>query len=287
MRWLSVGALALLMVGVTVTLPLQVVEADERCCRGGHLDGGGSQGGSAEGGEQAAVTGWVIGAPGGGVRPPSGSGVTCTSWAPAANITPDAQWVDAGGYKIDPDGVVAVLYYRDCADVRQVVWVRQEPPEVIARVALRDIQSRLLRQPEVVLSPPGRGIVNLETWLSVVDAGPQSARASIPGRSVTVTARVASTRWVLDDGTGSPVTVTCTGVGVPWTTADGERRAPCGHSWRLPSPDGSSPTTSAWIVWDVTWVASNGMTGTLDPVESAPAVVPYRIDEIQTIGTRG
>lgn len=221
------------------------------------------------------------------MRPPSGSAVTCTSWSPAANITPDAGWVDAGGYKIDPDGVVAILYFRDCGPVRQVVWVRQEPPEVIARVALRDIQTELLRQPQAQLSPPGRGIVNLETWLAAVDTGVQTATASIPGRSVTVTARIASTRWRLDDGNGSPVTFTCSGVGVAWTPADGERPAPCGFTWAEASPGGSAPTVSVWLIWDVTWVASNGMSGTLEQIESAPAVVPYPIDEIQTIGTRG
>lgn len=259
------------------------------CCTWGFDDGSEqpSQGGSAQGGQSAAVTSWVIGTPGGGVRPPSGSGVTCTAWLPAASIDPTTQPSDAGGFKVDPDGVVAVLYFRDCGDIRQVVWVRQEPPAVIARVALRDIQTRLLAQPEVALSPPDRGIVNLETWLSAVDAGPHSARASIPGRSVTVTAQVASTRWTLDDGTGEPVTITCDGVGSPWTPADGERPAPCGHTWQARSPQGSSPTVSAWLVWDVTWAASNGTTGALEQIESAPAVVPYRIDEIQTIGTRG
>lgn len=286
---------ALILLSVSLLLPLSALPAGAEtpavsCCRGGDLggdSGGAGQGGSTQGGGQAAVTGWVIGMPGGGVRAPSGTGVTCTPWRPASSISGDAQWADVGGYKTDPDGVVAILYFRDCADIRQVVWVRQEPPAVIARVALSDIRSRLLRQPEVSLSPPGRGIVNLETWLSVEDAGAQSARASIPGRSVTVTATVASTRWELDDGTGSPVSVTCDGVGVPWTPADGERPAPCGHIWQLRSPDGSSPAVSAWITWDVTWVASNGMTGTLEQIESAPAVVTYRIDEIQTIGTRG
>lgn len=279
--------LGLLVGFLPVLAPEPAEAAGATCCRGGDLEGDSSQGGSAQGGEQAGVTAWVIGAPGGGVRPPSGTGVVCTSWAPAAGITPDAQWSDVGGFKIDPDGVVAVLYYRDCGAVRQVVWVRQEPPEVIARVALADIQSRLLQQPEVRLSPPGRGIVNLESWLSVVDPGAQSATAEIPGRSVTVTATVASSRWVLDDGNGAPVTLRCDGVGVAWTPADGERPAPCGHEWRWRSPDGSSPTVSVSITWDVSWVASNGMTGTLESIESAPAVVPYRIDEIQTIGTRG
>lgn len=267
------------------------VATPEVCCGGGFNQGESSgdseQGGSAQGGGQASVTAWVVGAPDGGVRPPQGSGVVCTPWLPAASIDPVAQPSDIGGFKMDPDGVIAILYFRDCADVRQVVWIRQEPPEVIARVALEDIRSQLLRQPELEASPPGRGIVNLESWLSVVDVGPQSAMASIPGRSVTVTATVHSTRWRLDDGNGSPVSFTCSGTGRAWTVADGERPAPCGHTWERPSPAGSSPTLSVVLVWDVSWVASNGMTGSLDQISSAAAVVPYPIDEIQTIGTRG
>lgn len=263
----------------------------DMCCTWGEDLGTGpgsdSDGAAATGGSSAAISAWVVGTPGGGVRPPSG-GVTCTGWRPASEVDPSSQPTDVGGFKVDPDGVTAILYFRDCGSVRQWAWVRQESPEVMARLALRDIQEELLRAPELFLSPPGRGFVNLETWLAVADIGAQSATASIPGRSVTVTATIASTTWVLDVGDGNLTSLVCEGPGVAWQPAFGDDvPAPCGLTATVASPPGSSPMISALITWDVSWRASNGATGSLDPIESAAALVSYRIDEIQTIGTRG
>ncbi|MEX2625927.1 MAG: hypothetical protein WD225_03530 [Ilumatobacteraceae bacterium] len=232
------------------------------------------------------MTSWVVGAPGGGVSRPSGA-PTCTGWSPAANISADAQPVDIGSIKVDPDGVVAVLYYRDCGDQRQFVWIRQEPPEVIASIALNDIRSRLLDQPVPDVSPATRGIVNLETWLAVSDPGEQSVTASIPGLSVTATASVTSVTWTVEGSAGAPIEIVCEGLGEPWTPADGEQPAPCGHTFTEPTDPDAPHIVEVRVVWGITWSASNGASGTLAPITSAAAQIVYPVDEIQTIGTRG
>lgn len=214
---------------------------------------------------------------------PAGASRPCSGWQPAANIAPEAQPADVGTFTVHPDGVVAILYYRDCDGIRQWVWIRQEPPEVLADDALSDLATELLVAPEPVLSPADRGIVNVETWLATTDRGPFSATASIPGLSVTVTATVESTTWEFGDG----VVVVCDGVGTPWTPADGDRAAPCGHTFTDVAGRSAPHVVAVSTTWDVTWVATNGVSGTVDSLTSSPATIDYPIDEIQTIGTRG
>jgi hypothetical protein len=229
----------------------------------------------------------VIGAPGGGVSRPQGVTGTCTGWRPAADIDPTAQPTDVSTFTVDPDGVVAILHYRDCGGVRQFVWIRQEPPHVIAAEALRDIRTELLQPPEASTSPPGRAIVNLETWLSVTDPGTISATASIPGLAATVSATISSTTWSFGHADGSETTVVCDGTGVAWTEAAGAAPAPCGHTFLSSSDRNVGHPVRVTVTWDIRWSATNGATGELDPVTSDAAVFDLPIDEIQTIGSRG
>src|SRR5690606_20400629 len=147
-------------------------DSDERtCCRGGQAPAPSPPsgvGGGGSGGDRPAVSSWVRGAPGGGVQRPAGASRPCSRWEPAANISPDPQPTDVATFALHSDGVVALLYYRDCDGIRQWVWIRQEPPEVLAEDALGALASQLLVAPEPVLSPADRGIVNLETWLATI-----------------------------------------------------------------------------------------------------------------------
>lgn len=260
---------------------------DDFGCEGGYdTPPSPSAGASGEGGGSPSVTSWVIGAPGGGIsRPPGAS--TCTGWSPAANIDPETRPSDLGTVKVDPDGITAILYYRDCGDRRQYVWIRQEPPEVIAQLALDDIATRLLDHPDPDPSPRTRGFVNLETWLAVDDPGEQTVTASIPTLSVTATAQVASTTWTFSRDGHDPVEVICERLGVPWSPDAGDQPAPCGHTFTHPTTPDTPLTVSVTVTWDITWSATNGTSGTLDPITSTAAQLTYPIDEIQTIGTRG
>lgn len=251
----------------------------DSCCLGG-------AGGSATGGDGGNVSAWVSGAPGGGVQPPGGGSASqCTPWVAAANTSGEVEQGGSSTIRVDPDGVVAVLHVRDCGSppVRQYVWIREETPESLAEAALGDISSRLLTPPDVVLSPPTRSVVNLETWLAVTDPGTISATASVPGLSSTTSASVASTTFDLGNGDR----VTCPNTGVAWTEADGTRPAPCGYTYRRADAPGHVTQVSVTMSWTVTWSSSDGSSGTLPSVISAAAVIDHPVNEIQTIGTDG
>jgi hypothetical protein len=252
------------------------------CCR---LAETGS-GGSAEGGEDANVAAWVIGLPGGGVQPPSGFTITdCTSWIFATDMPDIAGPNIAGGMRVDPDGVVAYLYQRDCGPElqRQYVWVRQESPASLARAAQENLRIRLLPAPIPQLSPASHSIVNFETWLAVQPVAPITVTADIPGMWLTVTAQVSGTVFDFDDG----ISVTCPVTGQIWHHHQPETRAPCGHTFRTFDPPGRGRVARIWLIWDVRWASSTGESGNLDRVDSAHRVVPHPVREIQTIGQRG
>jgi hypothetical protein len=244
------------------------------CCRTGDEVGGTLT--------HDAISTWAAGIAGGGVRRPGGaSGPPCSRWAPATGINPVSP-TDVSSFRVDPDGVTAELYFRDCGTVRQLVWVRRETARSLSRLALSDLRSTALVVPAVTMSPPDRGIVNLETWLAVTDPGAISVTAAIPDLSVTATARVESTTW--DMGNGD--LVVCEGVGAPWTTGtDADEPAPCGYTYT------SAPTAplrvTATLTWRASWVASNGATGDLGTVTSAITELTYPVVEIVTVGERG
>ena len=229
-----------------------------------------------------SITTWAAAVAGGGVQRPGGSsGPPCTRWASATSINPVSA-TDVSSFRIDPDGVTAELHVRDCGSVRQLVWVRRETPLSLSRIALSDLRSRALVTPEATLSPPHRGIVNLETWLAVADPGPITVTAEVPGLSVTATAEIETTTW--DMGNGD--TVVCDGVGTPWTDGtDPSTPAPCGYTYTARSTEPLQVT--ATLTWRASWQASDGTTGDLGTVDSAAFATAYPVHEIQTIGVAG
>jgi hypothetical protein len=261
------------------------------CCRLAealHLesDAPSSSGGSASGGEDANVAAWVIGIPGGGVQPPDGmSASDCTGWVFATDMPDLVGSTTAGGMRLDPDGVIAYLFQRDCGPEgdRQYVWVRQESPESIARAALENLRIRLLPAPVPQLSPATHSVVHLETWLAVQPVTAVSVTAEIPGLWLTVTARVTSTTFDLGDG----VRITCAGTGQIWLNHHVDVAARCGHTFTKFDQPGRNRTLEIWLNWEVTWSSSTGQSGTLDPVSSAIRRIAHPVREIQTIGVRG
>jgi hypothetical protein len=251
-------------------------QSDDDCCRAAQTPGGAVS--------SHSVTSWAAALAGGGVQRPGGaSGPACTQWASATGINP-VSVTDVSSFRVDPDGVTAELYFRDCGTIRQLVWVRRETPRSLSRLALSDLRSTALVLPEVQMSPPDRGIVNLETWLAVTSPGPIEATAAIPGLSVTATAVIESTTF--DFGNGDHVT--CDGAGVPWTDdLDPEAAAPCGYTYRARNEHGSPFRVTVTMTWRASWRATSGATGGLGTIESAPTTIEYPVHEIQTIGVAG
>jgi hypothetical protein len=166
-----------------------------------------------------------------------------------------------------PGASSGAWYTRVCGDPdggtsfeSPAMWLTTAPavsPEALAR----DARSRLaLPKPVVRLSPtpPAVQIVYLPTWVWLDDAswGSRSATASVPGLSITATAR--ATRLVLTTGDGT--TVTCTGHGTAWASGmNANAPSPtCGHTYIRPG----TPVLTLTVTWQVTWTGG-GQSGTV------------------------
>jgi hypothetical protein len=116
--------------------------------------------------------------------------------------------------------------------------------------------------------------VNERTW------GPVSRTASIPGLSVTATAKVSRVLWSMGDG-GQ---VACATPGTPFDPAGGVQPSPdCGYQYERISasqPNGRY-TVTARAEWTVTWRSTLGETGTISlPLSSS---VSIKIGELRPV----
>jgi hypothetical protein len=104
----------------------------------------------------------------------------------------------------------------------------------------------------------------------------------VAGTSATVVATPTKVLW--DPGDGSPA-VECDGPGRPWEPADGSATPDCGHTYTVRStiddPQGTY-RLRATITYAVSWTATNGDGGDLDPI-SATTTVPLTVHEIQAM----
>lgn len=164
------------------------------------------------------------------------------------------------------------------------IWIAGGPPTVSPEVLAREARSRLdLPAVAIRLSPAGDQLVNLPTWLAMDPASwqAQSATASVPGVSVTATARPSKATWVMGDG----ATVACNGPGTPWRPGmDPSAASPdCGHRY-LRSSAGAPGAVFRVIVtvtWEVTW-AGAGQSGTVPGLTTTGQVLA-RVQESQTV----
>lgn len=154
-----------------------------------------------------------------------------------------------------------------------------------ATLAQQAINTMRLTGPDIGMAPsPGKtGLVGLPVWLwTAVSAktwGPASATASVPGISVTATARAKRIVWDMGDGH----TVTCTTPGTPYTTSKGDRPSPtCGYVYTRSSASQSDHVFAvmATTTWAVTWIGG-GESGALTVTRSSTTQV--RIGELQVL----
>ncbi len=202
-------------------------------------------------------------------QPPASGGVVAAAFtarplaapgsAPAAAAAPKGAWYV---YKCTGKGAADAIY-------RPPVFIPDTPaapgpvlpdPAALARQAYDQLR---LPSPGIRLSPAGRQLVNLPTWLWLDRAGwgAASATAAVPGESVTATAVPTSVTWVLGDGS----TVTCHGPGTSYTSSmNASGGSPdCGHMYLRSSAGqpGAAFAVTATVHWSVTW-AGAGQAGT-------------------------
>jgi hypothetical protein len=158
---------------------------------------------------------------------------------------------------------------------------RTSSPEQVARMAV----SRLTLQGAAIkIAPPsGVGLVHAPVWLwtevTPQTWGPVTATASVPGLSVTATARATQILWEMGDGH----TVRCSGPGTPYRRDLGVTVSPtCGHVYSRTSTDrpGGRFTITATTTWKVTWTGA-GRDGSLTTTRTASTRL--RITELHVV----
>ncbi len=168
---------------------------------------------------------------------------------------------------VSPTETMAWQYCVRIADNQEVAWIidtavgeiEVDPLTMMIEMARATINIPL---PAIATSPPvgGTQLVGLPVWFWSNTHYARSVTASIPGLSATLTATPGD--LVIDMGDGT--TLTCPSGGIRYDPA---------LSHRDQSTDCSGPydrhgqfTTTATVVWALTWTASNGQSGTLPPV---------------------
>ncbi|TCO35684.1 hypothetical protein EV652_101569 [Kribbella steppae] len=157
------------------------------------------------------------------------------------------------------------------------VWLPGEPDTVVidpVTLAYRAVAMMELAPP-LVKTAPGVGqvgLVNMPVWLWVEKTentwGPITRSASVPGLSVTATARVTAVNWAMGDGS----TVRCEGGGTEYDKSMGIKDSPdCGHRYKKTSrelPKCNYPV-AATAQWDITWQSTLGDTGQISMTQEA------------------
>jgi hypothetical protein len=173
--------------------------------------------------------------------------------------------------------------------VTKWVWLPGPPDTVVAdplTLAYKAVASMQLAAPRIGTAPgpTAIGLVNMPVWLWVTKTestwGPITRDASVPGLTVTATARVKSITWTMGDGQ----TVSCEGPGTPYDKAYGVKESPtCGHHYRKTSRDQPNCryNVTARADWDITWRSTLGDTGQLSMTRQA--AVQLRIGEARPV----
>ncbi len=223
-------------------------------------------------------------------NPPATGGVVAAVFTARPLAAPAASpAVGSGGawyvYKCTGNGVADAIF-------RPPVFIPDAPtapgpvlpdPAALARAAYDQLR---LPSPVIRLSPTGRQLVNLPTWLWLDSTGwgGSSATAAVPGESVTATATPTGVTWSLGDGS----TMTCAGPGTPYALGMNPAvgSPDCGHTYRRSSAGqpGSAYAVTATVHWSVTW-AGAGQAGIFPGLTTtATATVP--VAESQALNSK-
>jgi hypothetical protein len=131
-----------------------------------------------------------------------------------------------------------------------------------AQAAARALAALPLAPPAIGLDPPATTsqLVGLPTWLWVANWGAGQATASLDGVTATVTATPTQVRWTSAGGDA----ITCAGPGAVYDSA---RPADAQHSdCTLLFQTAGPERLTATVTYAVTWTASTGDHGDLDPI---------------------
>lgn len=153
-----------------------------------------------------------------------------------------------------------------------------------AQLAQQALSRFKVSAPTPMLSPT-RAVVNYPTWLWLQGGwSPQSATATVPGLSATVTARPTKVVWNMGDG-GQ---VTCDGPGTAYNpnVADSAQHTDCSYTYATSSAGvpGGTFTASVTVYFGASWKATDGTAGQLGTVTGA-ANFPVTVEQIESVNT--
>ena len=200
-------------------------------------------------------------------------------------------YIDASWFRFNPATGEAWIRswewcdWSDGTTTSDSIWRPLNDPD--PEIAIDPAYDRVVKTvdaPVPDLSPAGPGFVNLGMWLATSEpaVNPVVARAAAGNNWAEVTGRLTTTTF--DFGNGD--SVTCDGFGepIPDSALDSLDEGPCGYTYDNVS--GDTPfTVTVTAVWTVTYVLSDGRTGSRPDIVLS-ASVPYEVLEIQTVGTR-
>jgi hypothetical protein len=234
----------------------------------------------------------------------TGATVTCVLGPPVRPRNPAdpawmGHWPDGDLYQCmeRPSGLPNGNPGGAAAGITWHVWLASAPaivnPEDLARQAVADMG---LMAPQIATTGYGQPgatrtqLLGLPTWMWVANpadntTGPISRTVSQGGISVSATATLSNTVWIMGDG-GQ---VTCSGAnaaGTAYYAAAGDAPSPmCGYRYNRTSagmPDRAF-TVQATANWAISW-SGGGQSGTL--TASRASTIPLRVGENQVIITQ-
>ncbi|MBX3313010.1 MAG: hypothetical protein KF906_01720 [Actinobacteria bacterium] len=151
------------------------------------------------------------------------------------------------------------------------------PADVVPGLTASAEQALVVPVPEIGSSPPQGALmpVGLPVWFWVDNGAALTESAAVPGVSVTVRATVASTAVVVDGPDGT-VRIDCEGTGERFDPAvhGAWDRSGCSHVF---DRAGSVEVTVS-VTWDLSWSATTGASGVLDPVTRSTTVTVQPVE---------
>lgn len=243
----------------------------------------------------------------------SGGAEDGTIWAGVQTGTPPSEgsatvctWTIESGYDStsgegsdDPitttiDGIVYVLYSRNCGGRSSVVWVPQLSPSQLAEQASVLVRGRL-SSPAMHFAPPsGAGVVSVPTWIWADRSWwhSVSATAWLPTPGGVVWARTTATpvrmTFTTEDslraGDGRH-SVVCDGPGDEWNESIGDDgESDCSYTYRHASTtrDSGRFDASVAVDWEISWQSNVGVGGRL-PGYTTTSSVDVTVRELQAL----
>jgi hypothetical protein len=222
-----------------------------------------------------------------------GTGSPCT-WKPY-EANPDVGWPGFSVYE-QVDGITYQLFEKRCpSPPLEYVWIPDLDTRRLSYTGTAYLE-RILPRPRASFAPPATaGVVSVGTWMWIdpADWAPVSVTAWVPlptggARWATTTAHPVALQFDPGDGRLGTGTVTCTGPGTRWTSADGDvARSPsgCEYAYRHSSALAANGRTFAarvTIVWDVSWRGSSGGGGYAGRL-STSSTTAMTVREIQAL----